>query len=69
LDCDFLGLEPVLGDHIKEFCQTPQSRQAGGEMNRLYSLENRYTVTGGMADHRKPLSCQFDSGCSSRHRG
>jgi molybdopterin-containing oxidoreductase family iron-sulfur binding subunit len=25
---------------------------AGAKMNRLYSVENRFTVTGGMADHR-----------------
>src|SRR5690606_35206047 len=31
----------------------------GGDMNRLYALENRYTVTGGMADHRKPIAASL----------
>ena len=26
--------------------------QPGEKMNRLYAVENRYTITGGMADHR-----------------
>jgi molybdopterin-containing oxidoreductase family iron-sulfur binding subunit len=59
LDCDFLGLEPVAGDHIKEFSKHRSKDAPGGEMNRLYSLENRYTVTGGMADHRKPLAASL----------
>ncbi len=59
LDCDFLGLDPVAGDHIKEFSKHRSHDQAGGEMNRLYILENRYTVTGGMADHRKPLAASL----------
>lgn len=59
LDCDFLGLDPVSGDHIKEFAKHRSHNKAGGEMNRLYSLENRFTVTGGMADHRKPLAASL----------
>lgn len=59
LDCDFLGLDPVAGDHIKEFAKHRSKDAPGGEMNRLYSLENRYTVTGGMADHRKPLAASL----------
>jgi MoCo/4Fe-4S cofactor protein with predicted Tat translocation signal len=59
LDCDFLGLDPVAGDHIKEFAKHRSKDAPGGDMNRLYSLENRYTVTGGMADHRKPLAASL----------
>lgn len=55
LDCDFLGLDPVAGEPIKHFTKQRSKDAPGGDMNRLYSLENRYTVTGGIADHRKPL--------------
>jgi MoCo/4Fe-4S cofactor protein with predicted Tat translocation signal len=59
LDSDFLGLDAVAGDHIKEFAKHRSHDAPGGEMNRLYCLENRYTVTGGMADHRKPLAASL----------
>lgn len=59
LDCDFLGLDPVSGDHIKEFAKHRSLDKPGGSMNRLYSIENRFTVTGGMADHRKPLAASL----------
>ncbi len=59
LDCDFLGLDPVAGEAIKHFTKQRAKNKPGGEMNRLYSLENRYTVTGGMADHRKPLAASL----------
>lgn len=59
LDCDFLGLDPVAGEAIKHFTNQRGIDTPGGEMNRLYSLENRYTVTGGMADHRKPLAASL----------
>lgn len=55
LDSDFLGLDPVAGEPIKEFSKFRSHDAPGGEMNRVYALENRYTVTGGMADHRKPF--------------
>lgn len=59
LDCDFLGLDKVEGDHIKEFAKHRSNNAAGGDMNRLYCLENRFTLTGGMADHRKPLAASL----------
>ena len=59
LDCDFLGLDPVAGEAIKHFTRQRSKDKPGGEMNRLYALENRYTVTGGMADHRKPLAASL----------
>jgi len=55
LDCDFLGLDSIAGEPIKHFTKQRSKDAPGGDMNRLYSLENRYTLTGGMADHRKPL--------------
>ncbi len=59
LDCDFLGLDPIAGDHIKEFAKHRSQNKSGAEMNRLYALENRFTLTGGMADHRKPLAASL----------
>ena len=59
LDADFLGLDPVAGESIKHFTKQRAKDAPGGEMNRLYALENRYTVTGGMADHRKPLAASL----------
>ncbi|MCX6857567.1 MAG: TAT-variant-translocated molybdopterin oxidoreductase [Verrucomicrobia bacterium] len=58
-DCDFLGLDPVAGEAIKHFTNQRGIDAPSAEMNRLYSLENRYTVTGGMADHRKPLAASL----------
>ncbi len=55
LDCDFLGLDHVGGESIREFTKL-RTKDEGAEMNRLYSLENRYTLTGGVADHRKPIA-------------
>ena len=48
LDCDFLGAESTI-----EFSRQFASRRKPDtdvSMNRLYTVENRYTVTGGMAD-------------------
>jgi molybdopterin-containing oxidoreductase family iron-sulfur binding subunit len=59
LDADFLGLDPVAGETIKHFTKQRAKDKPGGDMNRLYSLENRYTLTGGMADHRKPLAASL----------
>lgn len=61
LDCDFLGVDPVAGEPISAFtkhrAKTKETTEA--EMNRLYVLENRYTLTGGMADHRKPIAASL----------
>ena len=57
LDCDFLGLDPISGEPISEYTKhrAKESKVSEADMNRLYVLENRYTLTGGMADHRKAL--------------
>jgi molybdopterin-containing oxidoreductase family iron-sulfur binding subunit len=49
LDCDFLGFDEGTLEGIGAFSKRRSPEQA---MNRLYVVENRYTVTGGMADHR-----------------
>lgn len=57
LDADFLGLDnkgPVNGfyarRHVegKDYDQKPDA----SKLNRLYSVEGTYSLTGGMADHR-----------------
>lgn len=57
LDCDFLGLDGQGG--YEEFSKRRQGGAADYEkqidassMNRLYSVETAYSLTGGMADHR-----------------
>jgi molybdopterin-containing oxidoreductase family iron-sulfur binding subunit len=51
LDCDFLGSEMTL-DGVRDFSQRRRVHESADRMNRLYAIENRFTVTGGMADHR-----------------
>jgi len=54
LDCDFIGLDRLGNNSVAQFmarrkAETPED---GAKMNRLYVAEGRYTLTGGMADHR-----------------
>jgi len=49
LDCDFLGFDEGTLEGIGAFSKRRSPEQ---EMNRLYVVENRFTTTGGMADHR-----------------
>ncbi len=58
LDADFLGLDPVSDDSVAEFAKTRNAEKPSEaeKMSRLYAIENRYTLTGAMADHRKPLA-------------
>ena len=51
LDADFLGLEQTL-EAVRAFAARRRVRGAVDGVNRLYAVENRYTITGGMADHR-----------------
>src|SRR5215469_509249 len=51
LDADFLGLEQTL-DNIKDFSARRRVRGSTEAVNRLYSVDNRLTITSGMADHR-----------------
>ena len=52
LDCDFLGSAEGTIEGIKGFTKARRIDEPGKKMNRLYAVENRYTITGGMADHR-----------------
>src|SRR5580693_4346622 len=51
LDCDFLGTEQTL-QGVRDFSRRRRVNGSTDGMNRLYAVENRYTTTGGMADHR-----------------
>ena len=53
LDADFLGLEKPSSTSNGDFAS--QRKADEGKMNRLYVVENGYTLTGGMADHRLPI--------------
>jgi molybdopterin-containing oxidoreductase family iron-sulfur binding subunit len=48
---DFLGNEATLTS-VPGFSRARRVRESAKGMNRLYVAENRFTVTGGMADHR-----------------
>ncbi len=52
LDCDFLGCEAGSIAANRAFAARRSVDEADAKMNRLYVVENRYTVTGGVADHR-----------------
>jgi MoCo/4Fe-4S cofactor protein with predicted Tat translocation signal len=52
LDSDFLGLEAPAPASIKKFSKRRKVTKPGDEMNRLYSVESQFSVTGAMADHR-----------------
>ena len=52
LDSDFLNqIETGIG-YAAGFSARRNPDQLGAPMNRLYVVENHYTITGGMADHR-----------------
>ena len=51
LDCDFVGSELTL-QGVRDFSRRRRVQGSTDAMNRLYAVENRFTTTGGMADHR-----------------
>ncbi|MEI6033457.1 MAG: 4Fe-4S dicluster domain-containing protein [Verrucomicrobiae bacterium] len=54
LDSDFLN--PSESGYPAGFFARRNPDQMGAPMSRLYAVENRYTLTGGLADHR--LRCK-----------
>ena len=54
LDADFLGTDGEVSA-TRQFFTRRSVTGPDAKMNRLYVVENRYTVTGGMADHRLRL--------------
>ena len=59
LDCDFLGNDWQTEAGVRDFMKRRAPEKKGDAMNRLYVLENRYTLTGGVCDHRKPLAASL----------
>jgi molybdopterin-containing oxidoreductase family iron-sulfur binding subunit len=57
LDCDFLGAEEDVQNHIRSFAQGRRLHERGDELNRLYSVESLMTLTGINADHRLRIPC------------
>jgi MoCo/4Fe-4S cofactor protein with predicted Tat translocation signal len=56
IDSDFLGCNEGGIDTVRAFSARRRVEKPGDKMNRLYVVENRLSVTGGMADHR--LRCK-----------
>ena len=57
LDCDFAGTDPMgavtpFFDRRKPEGKAYEAKPDASKMNRLYSVEAAYSLTGGMADHR-----------------
>ena len=52
LDSDFLCVEEGGMAVSRDFAARRRIAVSTDAMNRLYAVENRYTITGGMADHR-----------------
>lgn len=60
LDSDFLSLDADAEILVKDFMSLRAPKDPNKDkMSRLYVVENRYTLTGGMADHRKPLAASL----------
>jgi MoCo/4Fe-4S cofactor protein with predicted Tat translocation signal len=55
LDCDFLGSEEDLHNHIRRFAQRRKLSKPTDTLNRLYVAECLMSVTGFNADHRLRL--------------
>src|SRR4029077_14822318 len=55
LDSDFLDCGEGDLAASRAFTARRRGKSAGDSMNRLYVVENRFTITGAMADHRLRL--------------
>ncbi len=56
IDHDFLGVAPGNVSANRGFAEGRRTEDENSEMNRLYMVETSFSVTGGMADHRKRLT-------------
>jgi molybdopterin-containing oxidoreductase family iron-sulfur binding subunit len=55
IECDFLQGEDISLPAIAAFASRRKQHLNKQEMNRLYAVESRFTITGGAADHRLRL--------------
>ncbi|MBK1878043.1 TAT-variant-translocated molybdopterin oxidoreductase [Pelagicoccus mobilis] len=56
VDADFLDEEQGAVQFSKQFADGRRIRSSKEDMNRLYSVESNFSLTGAMADHRKRLA-------------
>ncbi len=56
VDADFLDEEQGSVKFSKQFASGRRVRSSKDDMSRLYSVESNFSITGGMADHRKRLA-------------
>ena len=56
VDADFLDEEVGSVKFNKQFAAGRRVRKSSDEMSRLYAVESYFSITGGMADHRKRLA-------------
>jgi molybdopterin-containing oxidoreductase family iron-sulfur binding subunit len=52
LDCDFIGAEEDAHNNIRRFSAGRKVEKPGDSMNRLYTVESLFTLTGANSDHR-----------------
>jgi molybdopterin-containing oxidoreductase family iron-sulfur binding subunit len=55
LDADFLLSMPGHVRYAREFTARRRTQRGENKMNRLYVMESAPTITGAVADHRKPV--------------
>ena len=69
IDSDFLNpVETGIG-YATGFSARRNPDQMGAPMNRLYVVENHFTITGGMADHRLRCKASHAGGFTRRLAG
>jgi MoCo/4Fe-4S cofactor protein with predicted Tat translocation signal len=66
LDNDFLGLDAGDTLAVKQFSKRRRVAKETDTMNRLYVVENRFSITGAMADHRRRMRCAGVSAFASQ---
>jgi molybdopterin-containing oxidoreductase family iron-sulfur binding subunit len=59
LDADPLLTDPEMLRHARGFADGRRAGASGGAMNRLYTVEGVYSLTGAMADHRLRLESRL----------